>query len=132
MKPTDRAMELKLTDLILRRREAPSRRMAAGSVSLVAVLRDARNPSRRAPQAGHVRLRMTCALLRVGLNIKAHVSSPGQTPRKHANAGKEHPRLGAGDCFLEIFGQASTAVEPSKRSFNHPASPFGLERADTL
>jgi hypothetical protein len=30
------------TDLILRRREAPSRRMAAGSVSLVAVLRDAR------------------------------------------------------------------------------------------
>ena len=52
-------MELKLTDLILRRRTdlgftrdrhikyAPSRRMAAGSVSLVAVLRDAR---RRAPQ----------------------------------------------------------------------------------
>src|SRR5260370_5383458 len=37
-----RWMELKPTDLILRRREAPSRRMAAGSVSLVAVLRDAR------------------------------------------------------------------------------------------
>ena len=35
-------MKLKPTDLILRRREAPSRRMAAGSVSLVAVLRDAR------------------------------------------------------------------------------------------
>jgi hypothetical protein len=35
-------MELKPTDLILRRREAPSRRMAAGSVSLLAVLRDAR------------------------------------------------------------------------------------------
>jgi hypothetical protein len=36
-------MELKPTDLILlRRREAPSRRMAAGSVSLVTVLRDAR------------------------------------------------------------------------------------------
>src|SRR4249919_1366399 len=70
--------------------------------------------------------------LRVGLNIKAHVSSPGQTPRKHANAGKEHPRLGAGDCFLVIFGQPSAAVEPSKRSFNYPASPFGLERADTL
>ena len=30
------------TDLILRRRKAPSRRMAAGSVRLVAVLRDAR------------------------------------------------------------------------------------------
>src|SRR5580700_9294285 len=37
---------------------------SAGSVSLVAVLRDARNPSRRAPQVGHARLRMTCALLR--------------------------------------------------------------------
>jgi hypothetical protein len=35
-------MELKPTDLILRRREAPSRGMAAGSVSPVAVLRDAR------------------------------------------------------------------------------------------
>jgi hypothetical protein len=40
-------MELKPTDLILRRREAPSRRMAAGTISLVAVLRDAR---KRAPQ----------------------------------------------------------------------------------
>jgi hypothetical protein len=58
---------LKPTDLILRRREAPSRRMAAGSVSLVAVLRDARNPSRRAPQVWHARLRMTCALLRTRL-----------------------------------------------------------------
>jgi hypothetical protein len=35
-------MELIPTDLILRRREAPSRRMAAGTLSLVAVLRDAR------------------------------------------------------------------------------------------
>jgi hypothetical protein len=35
-------MELKPTDLDLRRREAPSRRMAVGSVSFVAVLRDAR------------------------------------------------------------------------------------------
>jgi putative transcriptional regulator len=60
-------MELKPTDLILRRREAPSRRMAAGSVSLVAVLRGARNPSRRAPQVGHARLRMRCALLRTRL-----------------------------------------------------------------
>jgi hypothetical protein len=40
-------MELQPTDLILRRREAPSRRMAAGTISLVAVLRDAR---KRAPQ----------------------------------------------------------------------------------
>src|SRR6202030_4057665 len=61
-------------------------------------------------------------VLRVGLIIKAPVSRPSQTPRKHANAGKEHPRLGTGDRFLEIFRQASTAVEPSKRSFNHPAS----------
>ena len=35
-------MELKPTDLILRRREGPSQRMAAGTISLVAVLRDAR------------------------------------------------------------------------------------------
>jgi hypothetical protein len=60
-------MGLKPTDLILRRREAPSRRIAAGSVSLVAVLRDARNPSRLAPQVGHARLRMRCALLRMKL-----------------------------------------------------------------
>src|ERR1700730_15006346 len=33
----------------------------------LAVLRDARNPSRRAPQAGHARLRMRCALLRTRL-----------------------------------------------------------------
>src|SRR5947209_7049943 len=75
-------LPLEFTDLILRRRTdlgftrdrhiksasrlqptcgAPSRRMAAGSVSLVAVLRDARNPSRRAPQVRHARLRMRCA-----------------------------------------------------------------------
>jgi hypothetical protein len=35
-------MELKPRDLILRRREAPSRRMAAGTTSLAVVLRDAR------------------------------------------------------------------------------------------
>jgi hypothetical protein len=35
-------MEIKPTNLILRRREAPPRRMAAGSVSPLAVLRDAR------------------------------------------------------------------------------------------
>ena len=67
--PTDGADPLRMKPLTksmfrTRRREAPSRRMAAGSVSLVAVLRDARNPSRRAPQVGHARLRMTCALLR--------------------------------------------------------------------
>jgi hypothetical protein len=37
-------------DLILRTREAPSRRIAAGSVLLVAVLRDARPKWARAPQ----------------------------------------------------------------------------------
>jgi hypothetical protein len=35
-------MEIKPANLILRRREAPSRRMAAGPVSPLAVLRDAR------------------------------------------------------------------------------------------
>jgi hypothetical protein len=44
-------MEIKPTDLILRRREAPSRRMAAGSVSLVAVLRDARTAVKLAQTA---------------------------------------------------------------------------------
>src|SRR5258708_31627069 len=105
------SMNLVLRSALLR----ASRRTATSETEPAAILRDG---------ASH--------LLRVGLNIKAHVSSPGQTPRKHANAGKEHPRLGAGDCFLEIFGQPSAAVEPSKRSFNYPASPFGLERADTL
>src|ERR1700686_1618022 len=91
-----RRMELKPTDLILRRRTdlgftrdrhiknasrlqptcvAPSRRMAAGSVSLVAVLRDARNPSRRAPQVGHARLRMRCALLRTRLFMRRYDSN---------------------------------------------------------
>src|SRR6202048_4033969 len=52
----------------------------------------------------------------------AIVSGPCQTPRKHANAGKEDPRLGARDCFLEILGEPSASVEPSKRPFNHPTS----------
>src|ERR1700730_10656253 len=51
-------------------RSAVSKRMAAGSVSLVAFLRDARSPSRRAPQVGHARLRMTCALLRTRSMIR--------------------------------------------------------------
>ena len=59
-------------------------------------------------------------------------SGPCETPRKHANAGKEDPRLGARDCFLEILREPSAAVEPSKRSFNYPASRLGLERTDTL
>src|ERR1700730_15550276 len=54
--------------------------------------------------------------------LMAIVSGPCQTPRKHANAGKEDPRLGARDCFLEILGEPSASVEPSKRPFNHPTS----------
>src|SRR6202171_4495627 len=50
-------MELKPTDLILRRRVAPSRRMAAGSLSLVAVLRDAR-------KSALLRTRLTDASIR--------------------------------------------------------------------
>src|ERR1700737_1650593 len=38
--------------------------------------------------------------------LMAIVSGPCQTPRKHANAGKEDPRLGARDCFLEILGES--------------------------
>src|SRR6202011_4387287 len=62
--------------------------------------------------------------------LMAIVSGPCQTPRKHANAGKEDPRLGARDCFLEILGEPSASVEPSKRPFNHPTSRLGLERTD--
>src|SRR5438105_3428113 len=59
-------------------------------------------------------------------------SGPCQTPRKHANAGKEDPCLGARDCFLKILAEPSAAVEPSKRSFNHPTSRLSLERTDAL
>jgi hypothetical protein len=60
------------------------------------------------------------------------ISSPCQTPRKHANAREEDPRLRAGDCLLEVLREASAAVEPSKRSSNHPAFSLSLEGADTL
>ena len=100
-------LPLGFTDLILRRRTdlgftrdrhikyasrlqptcgPPSRRMAAGSVSLVAVLRDARNPSRRAPQVGHACLRMTCALLRTRL-IDASIRFE---PRKRSTSRSNH------------------------------------------
>src|SRR5580704_12240657 len=59
-------------------------------------------------------------------------SGPCETPRKYTNAGKEDPRLGARDCFLEILGEPSASVEPSKRPFNHPTSRLGLERTDAL
>src|SRR3984893_3419154 len=64
--------------------------------------------------------------------LMAIVSGPCQTPRKHANAGKEDPRLGARDCFLEILGEPSASVAPSNRPFNHPTSRLGLERTDAL
>src|SRR6202051_5241166 len=64
--------------------------------------------------------------------LMAIVSGPCQTPRKHANAGKEDPRLGARDCFLEILGEPSASVEPRKRPFNHPTSRLGLERTERL
>src|SRR5215831_2730252 len=60
------------------------------------------------------------------------ISGPCETARKHANAREEDPRLGAGDCLLEVLREASAAVEPSKRSFNHPAFSLSLEGTDTL
>jgi len=51
-----------------------------------------------------------------------------QTPRKYANTGEQQPRLGTRDGFLEIFREASAAVEPCKRSFNDPTSWLDLER----
>jgi len=59
-------------------------------------------------------------------------SGPCQASGKNANARKDDPCLRAGDCLLEIFREASAAVEPSKRSLNDPTSRLGLESADTL
>src|SRR5258708_13980426 len=70
--------------------------------------------------------------IRVRLIITTHFSSPCETARKHANACEHDPRLCAGDCLLEILGQATTAVEPGQGPFNHPAFRLILERADTL
>src|SRR5438552_2063237 len=57
---------------------------------------------------------------------------PCQAAREHANARKKNPRLRACDCLLEVLREAPAAVEPSKRSFNHPAFSLRLEGADTL
>src|SRR5260370_10406402 len=70
--------------------------------------------------------------LRVRLIITTHFSSPCETARKHANACEHDPRLCAGDCLLEILGEATTAVEPGQGPFNHPAFRLSLESADTL
>src|SRR5438105_10511498 len=59
-------------------------------------------------------------------------SGPCETPGQHPNAGEQDPRLGARDCFLKILAEPSAAVEPSKRSFNHPTSRLSLERTDAL
>jgi hypothetical protein len=59
-------------------------------------------------------------------------SGPCEPPREYANAGEQDPRLGAGDCHLEVISKASAAVEPSKRSFDHPAFRLDFEGADTL
>ena len=60
------------------------------------------------------------------------ISGPCQTSRKYTNAGEQQPRLGTRDGFLEIFGEASAAVEPCKRSFNDPTSWLDLERTGIL
>src|SRR5919199_4926715 len=60
------------------------------------------------------------------------ISGPGQVPRKHANTRYEDPGLGAGDGLLEVLGEASAAIEPSKCSLDHPAFSLGLEGADAL
>src|SRR5438034_4125519 len=89
--------------------------MVAGTISPVAMLRDAR---KRSSESDSILVSM--------------FSGPCQTPRKQANARKEHPRLGAGDRFLEIFREPSAAVEPSNCSLNHPSLGLRLERANAL
>src|SRR5216684_2760131 len=60
------------------------------------------------------------------------ISGPCQTSRKHTDAGEHDPRLCAGDCLLEVLGEAPAAVEPGKGPLNHPAFRLGLESADAL
>src|SRR5712671_3859857 len=116
MKPIA-SIESKPSDLILRRPRSCAAVSKDGPTnSLVAVLRDARKS----------------ALLRVRLIITAHFSGPCEATRKHANACEHDPRLCAGDCLLEILGEATTAVEPGQGPFNHPAFRLSLESADTL
>ena len=55
-----------------------------------------------------------------------------ETAREKADAGDQEPRLGAGDGFLEVLGEAAVASEPSKGAFDDPAFGFGLECADPL
>src|SRR6202047_2564986 len=123
-------MELKPTDLILRRREA-------------AVSKDGRwlglacgRPSRRAHRsqacADCVNLSARARSSESDSILMAIVSGPCQTPRKHANAGKEDPRLGARDCFLEILGEPLASVEPRKGLVNHPTFRLCLEHTDAL
>ena len=71
--------------------------MAAGSVSLVAVLRDARNPSRRAPQVGHARLRMTCALLRTRLIDASIITQSARSPSPNFDRTKNQTNTPAAD-----------------------------------
>src|SRR5712692_4108906 len=59
-------------------------------------------------------------------------SGPGETARKDADAGDRDPCFGAGDCALEVFGEASVSPEPSQGPLDHPASRFGLEGPDAL
>src|ERR1700747_1120216 len=59
-------------------------------------------------------------------------SSPGETARKHTDAGDYHPSLGARDCFLEVFGEAAISPEPRQGSLDDPASWFRLEGANRL
>src|SRR5437870_13480757 len=59
-------------------------------------------------------------------------SGPCQTPRKQANARKEHPRLGASDHFLEIFREPPAAVEPSNCPLDHPSPRLRLECTNAL
>ena len=71
-------------------------------------------------------------ILKVGFNSCVYFSGLCETPGEHTNAGEHDPRLGACDCQLEILGNAAAAVEPSQRSFDHPALGLGLEGAEAL
>src|SRR6202011_1726290 len=45
-----------------------------------------------------------------------------QSPNEELDASQVEPSLGTGDRSLKVFGQAAVAIEPSERSFDHPAA----------
>ena len=50
-----------------------------------------------------------------------------QSSHEKLDTGEEEPGFGACDSGFEVFGQASIAIEPSQRAFDHPAARHDFE-----